>query len=56
MDDSKSHFPGLFDVGERIVDEQTFRCGSAYPPERDLIDFGMWFDLPDLAGENNVVQ
>ena len=49
LDRRKSDLLSLLDICQRIVDEQTFPRGSADPLQKDVEDFGVRLDMPDLA-------
>ena len=56
MDCRKPHLLRLMDVRQRIIDEETFVCGSADAIERDLKDLRVRLHVTNLAGNDHIIQ
>ena len=56
MDGLETNMFGSFDIGERVVDEQTFLRGSVDSFQREMKDRRIWLDEIMLARDDHVVE
>ena len=56
MDGRKTHLLRLSDIGQRVVDEQTFTSRSSNFIKQDLEYFGIWLDVAYIARNDEVIK